>query len=185
MQRFPLVLGLALGVMGCEEGPEKLTFSISNGDGSAVEQSRGSLRPSVGEQRLVIELDQAVHWIEIEHCTDTLCKPVGHGDYCMFENADYAWQTAMGDEPKGSFPDELRGAPRIAGSVTYGELPEHAGWQSHAQPLVEGERYGLNVYVHEEAVGHDDSWLDTAAIGCQYFTIQDGQIVPYEPGRDD
>jgi len=187
MQRFPLVLAMGFVLAGCEEAPETLTFSLSNGDDAgAVEESvsRGSLAPAVGGQRLVIDLDQPVHWIEIEHCIDSQCKPIGHGDYCYFENAEEAWQTAMGEAPGYNFDEALRGQPRIDGTVTYGVQPEHAGWQSEAMPLLEGERYGLNVFVHDGCDDCGDNVLDTTAIGCQYFTIQDGQIVPYEPGRD-
>ncbi len=192
MRTFPLMLGAVLVLSACEDEPDELSFSLSiNGQlagADAVQRSfagEPSLAPPPATG-LVIDLDQPVHWIEVERCTDSLCKPFAHGDYCFFEYAEIAWETAMGEEPEDAFDDALRGPPLITGSVTYGVQPEQAGWQSQAQPLLEGESYGLNVYVHEGCDDEEgDEWLCTAAIGCQYFKIEAGELVPFEPGRDD
>jgi len=190
MRSCLLVVAALAPALGCDEGPERLSFSLrAEGElagNEAVERSlTGAPIGLPGAQGLVIELDQPVHWIEVERCTDSLCTPFGHGDYCLFEYAEIAWETAMGAEPEGNFDDALRGPPLIAGSVTYGVLPAQAGWQSQALPLVEGESYGLNVYVHEGCDGQDDSWLCTRGVGCQYFKVEAGELVPFEPGRDD
>jgi hypothetical protein len=178
-----VVAAIAAVLGGCgEEPPERVTVTLAMGDPSVESRDQAlappSTQPSVGPSFV---LDRPVHWIEIERCDPEAAdcnKTENYRGYCFYDSAVPVWETAMGVNYPDRFDDVLRGEPAITGPIVYGELPAQAGWQSDAVPLVEGERYSINVYVYEECEHPPLGCVHTKAVGCQFFTIQNG--VPVE-----
>lgn len=177
------MIAVALCLVACaEEEPERVHLTLEMGEvglGKGADNEASSLAPptapTLGDE-LTITLGRPVHWIEVTRC-ETDCDPIPFHGYCMFGSAFVDWETAMGVDYEGKFDDVLRGAPAIAGPITYGELPANAGWQSIAEPLIEGATYAINAYVYEACDTEDDACVHDKAVGCRFFTIQDGQLV--------
>lgn len=172
-----LLLG-AVALVGCvEEPPERIGITLDS-----VEQALGAKRAVVAPERPTIDvasfgLSRPVHWIEVAKCEPSEARCDVHEElhgYCYFDVSTLAWETAMGANVEGVFDDALRGEPAITGPIVYGELPTNAGWQSEAEPFEEGAVYGINAYVYEACDTEDVSCVHTKAVGCRFFTIQDG-----------
>lgn len=176
-----LIVGVALCFVACaEEEPERVLLTLEMGQDGLTHNDTAALAPpstapSLG-QGLTISFGRPVHWIEVERC-ESDCDPIPFHGYCMFGSAFIDWETAMGVNYEGKFDDVLRGEPEIVGPIVYGELPDNAGWQSDAVPLVEGETYAINAYVYEACDDYDIACVHTKAVGCQFFVIEDGELV--------
>ncbi len=179
-----LVAGLWLFSVACAEEEEvgRVQLTLAVGDSvdarsTDIDSLAPPVAPSLGHG-LTISLGQPVHWVEVERCApESTCEPIPDFGYCYFDVAYIEWETAMGENLEGRFDDALRGEPAIAGPIVYGQLPANAGWQSDAVELVEGERYAINAYVYEACDDNNVACVHTKAVGCQFFVIEDGELV--------
>lgn len=185
--------GIAMGTTGCgnpEYEDVPLTF---------VREVDASARPAIvapGPDPVEsVALGRAVHWIEVERCAsdeiDCSVRPTFAGQ-CLFDASYMVWETAMGEAPvcpidgtvAGGFDDALRGPPAIVGPITFGELPANAGWQELSEPLVDGEVYAISAYVYEACDDMAADCIHTKAVGCRFFTMENGAMVPLEPNAE-
>ena len=175
-----LIAGIWLFSVACaEEEPEQIQLTLDMSGQNPVEQGVDALAPPTAPvlgDALTISFGEPVHWIEVERC-ESECDPTPSHGYCYFGAAILEWETAMGVNYEGKFDDVLRGPPAIEGPIVYGELPANAGWQSDAAALVEGERYAINAYVYEACDDGNVACVHTKAVGCQFFTIENGELV--------
>jgi hypothetical protein len=178
-----LIAGVWLFSMACTEAEDEevgrvpLTLGVADGTAGVRSSAAGALSPAFGPG-LTIDVGMPVHWIEVERCApESTCEPIPDHGYCYFDVALLEWETAMGENVEGQFDDVLRGEPAIVGPIVYGQLPENAGWQSDAAELVEGERYAINAYVYEACDDGNVACVHTKAVGCQFFTIENGELV--------
>lgn len=180
--RASVMTAVALsGLVGCaEEEPERVSiaFNVASPGGASPKQSVVAPSPELPPLDVSsFALNRPVHWVEVVRCDaeSADCEErYTHNGYCGFETAFVAWETAMGVNFPDRFDDVLRGEPKIAGPIVYGAQPANAGWQSDAEPLVEGERYAISVYVYESCDQLDLACVHTKAVGCEFFTIEGG-----------
>jgi hypothetical protein len=174
------IIGVWLFSVACaEEEPERIQLTLDMGQQMPTENGVDALAPPTAPvlgEGLTISFGRPVHWIEVERCENE-CDPIPFRGYCMFGSAFVEWETAMGVDYEGKFDDVLRGEPKITGPIVYGELPANAGWQSDAAPLMEGEIYAINAYVYEACDDGNVSCVHDKAVGCRFFTIENGQLV--------
>lgn len=176
-----MVVIAAVALAGCgEPEPERIAiaFNVSASEGAFPKESVVAPSPELPPLDVSnFALNRPVHWIEVDRCDaeSADCEErYTHNGYCGFASAFVAWETAMGENFPDRFDDVLRGEPKITGPIVYGEQPANAGWQSAAEPLVEGERYAISVYVYESCDQVDVACVHTKAVGCEFFTIEDG-----------
>lgn len=172
--------GAAVALAGCgEPEPERIGIAFNMGEpqGAFSKESVVAPAPVQAPDVSSFGLDRAVHWIEVMRCDaeSANCEErVEVNGNCGYASAFMAWETAMGVNYCDRFDDVLRGEPKITGPIVYGERPENAGWQTKAEPLLEGERYAINVYVYEACDDLDIACVHTKAVGCEFFTISNG-----------
>ena len=180
-----VVVGFGL-LSGCEQESEIETIGLSLRPAEDVTVD-GSEQPNQIAQpngpSLIVEPEEKVHWVEVVQCTADYgpCVPQALGPYRTFDAGIVVWEAAMGDHFSDRFDDFMRGPAEIEGPIVYGELPEHARWQSDAAPLEEGGIYAFSVYRTQACDTDDVNCLSIVAAGGLFFTVEDGLIKEVPP----